>query len=36
MANIKEALELYLATLKERDNLIVKDDTHISEICVSL
>ncbi len=36
MVNIKEALELYLETLKERDNLIVTDDTHISEICVSL
>ena len=34
--NIREALELYLETLKERNNIIVKDDTHISEICVSI
>lgn len=34
--NIREALELYLETMKERKNKILKDDTHISEVCVSL
>jgi len=34
--NIKEAIELYLETLKERNEVIITDDTHISEICISL
>ncbi|MFH0975701.1 MAG: type II toxin-antitoxin system HicB family antitoxin [Spirochaetota bacterium] len=36
LANIKEAIELYLETLKEKDKIIKTDDTHISEVCVSL
>lgn len=36
MENIKEAIELYVETLKERNEVIITDDTHISEICVSL
>ena len=35
MRNIKEALELYLETLSERKRRIVKDDIHISELCVT-
>lgn len=36
LKNIKEAIELYLETLKERDKTITADDTHISEVCVSV
>ncbi|HQO40847.1 MAG TPA: type II toxin-antitoxin system HicB family antitoxin [Spirochaetota bacterium] len=36
VSNIKEAIELYLETLKEKEKSIITDDTHISEICVSL
>jgi predicted RNase H-like HicB family nuclease len=36
MTNIKEAIELYLETLKERNQIIINDDTHISEVCISL
>ena len=34
--NIKEAIELYLETLKEKNEVIITDDTHITEIYVSL
>ena len=34
--NIKEALELYLETLKEKNNEIIEDDTHVSEVCVTI
>ena len=34
--NIREALELYLEVLKEREKRIVCDDTHIAELCVNL
>jgi predicted RNase H-like HicB family nuclease len=34
--NIKEALELYIETLKERNTVIVEDNIHISEICVTV
>lgn len=34
--NIKEALELYLETLKERHIAIVEDNTRISEVCVTV
>lgn len=34
--NIKEALELYLETLKERHSTIVEDNTRISEVCVTV
>jgi predicted RNase H-like HicB family nuclease len=34
--NIKEALELYLNTLKERNLIIINDDTHITEIGVAV
>jgi len=33
--NIKEALELYLETMKERENRLIEDDIHISEMCVT-
>ncbi len=36
LENIKEALELYLETLRDRNEIIIKDDTHISEVCISL
>ena len=36
ISNIKEAIELYLETQKERNQIIISDDTHISEVCVSL
>ena len=36
MSNIKEALELYLETMKERENRLIEDDIHISELCVAL
>jgi len=35
-SNIKEALELYLETMKERKHRIKKDTTHFAEVCVSL
>jgi predicted RNase H-like HicB family nuclease len=31
--NIREALELYIDTLKERQQPIIMDNTHIAEIC---
>jgi predicted RNase H-like HicB family nuclease len=34
--NIKEALELYLTTLRERNLDLIYDDTHISEIGIAL
>ncbi len=36
LVNIKEALELYLETMKERNNIIIKDDIHISEVCIKI
>jgi predicted RNase H-like HicB family nuclease len=36
LANIQEAFELYLESLKDRNKTIITDDTHISEFCVSL
>jgi predicted RNase H-like HicB family nuclease len=36
MKNIQEAIELYLETLKERNVIITEDNTHISEICVTV
>jgi len=36
MDNIREALELYIDTLKERRQKIIKDNIHISEMCVSV
>ena len=36
MKNIKEAIELYLETLKERNQIIANDDNHISEVCISI
>jgi predicted RNase H-like HicB family nuclease len=36
LENIKEAIELYLETLQGRNKRIITDDTHISEICISL
>jgi len=36
MSNIKEALELYLETMKERENRLIEDDIHISELCVAV
>lgn len=36
IVNIKEALELYLETMKEKNAIIKYDDTHISEVCVTL
>jgi len=35
-ANIKEALELYLTTQKERNIEIVYDDTHVSEVGIAV
>lgn len=34
--NIKEAIELYLQTLKDRNLEIFKDDIHISEIGIAV
>lgn len=34
--NIKEALELYIETLKERKRRILPDNAHIAEVCVSV
>lgn len=36
LINIKEALELYLTTQKERNFELVFDDTHISEIGIAV
>ncbi len=36
LANIKEAVELYLETRKELHNTIIIDDIHITEVCVSI
>ncbi len=35
LSNIKEALELYIETLKEREHRLIEDDIHISEMCVT-
>jgi len=29
-------LELYLETMKERENRLIEDDIHISELCVAV
>jgi predicted RNase H-like HicB family nuclease len=34
--NIKEATALYLESIRDREHRIVEDDTHITEICISL
>ncbi len=34
--NIKEALTLYLETLRERQQAIKPDNVHIAEMCVSV
>ncbi|MBF0231229.1 MAG: type II toxin-antitoxin system HicB family antitoxin [Desulfamplus sp.] len=34
--NIKEALTLYVETLKMRQNQMIEDRVHITEMCVSL
>ena len=36
LANIREALTLYLEVAKERNQPIVEDDTHIAEMAVTL
>ncbi len=36
LENIKEALELYLEVMKERNDTILEDNTHISEISVTI
>jgi predicted RNase H-like HicB family nuclease len=36
LANIKEATELYLETARARENRIIQDDTHVTELCISL
>ena len=36
VSNIKEAAELYLETAKERQQTIMEDDTHITEMCINL
>ncbi len=36
IANIKEAIELYLETLNDLHDSIIVDDTRIAEVCVSL
>lgn len=36
IANIKEALNLYVETLKIRQKEIIKDKIHITEMCVSV
>lgn len=36
MANIKEALTLYLEVAKERNQEIVEDNTHIAEMAITL
>lgn len=36
LANIKEAAELYLETARDRENKIIIDDTHITEMCINL
>lgn len=34
--NAKEALELYIETLRDRHRKITIDDTHITEVCVKV
>ena len=34
--NIKEATELFLEISKERQEGIIEDDTHITEMCITL
>jgi len=36
MDNIREAMELYLEAKKERNDEIITDNVHITEMCVSL
>jgi predicted RNase H-like HicB family nuclease len=36
IANIKEAIELYLETLNDLHDSIIVDDTRIAEVCVSI
>lgn len=36
LKNMQEALLLYLETSKERKHKIIKDNIHITEMCVSL
>jgi predicted RNase H-like HicB family nuclease len=36
LVNIKEAIELYLETKKELNNVIIIDDTLIAEVCVTV
>ncbi len=36
LANIKEAVELYLETQNELNNSIIIDDIHIAEVCISI
>ena len=35
LSNIKEAIELYIETAKERKHIIIEDDTHIAEMCIT-
>ena len=34
--NIREAMELYVEVEKERENKIIIDDTHITEMCITI
>lgn len=36
LKNIKEAVELYIETAKIRQNIIIEDNTHITEMCIML
>jgi predicted RNase H-like HicB family nuclease len=36
MENIKEALQLYLEVMKERNLQILNDDIRVTEVCVAL
>ncbi|MCG8569866.1 MAG: type II toxin-antitoxin system HicB family antitoxin [Spirochaetes bacterium] len=36
LKNIREAIELYVETEKERENKIIEDDTHIAEMCITI
>lgn len=36
LANIKEAIELYVEVLEERQQKLILDDTHIAEVSVCL
>ena len=36
LVKIKEAAELYLEVAKEREKRIIQDDTHISEMCITI